>query len=68
MRPAAWTRPGQRWYPPLLHWCSEFVLSGFIQALAISRSERFLLEKLDHKHIQKTKVNDAASLITHFIK
>ena len=47
---------------------NSFVLSGFIQALAISRSERFLLEKLDHKHIQKMRHNDAASLITHFIK
>ena len=47
---------------------NSFVLSGFIQALAITRSERFLLEKLDHKHIQKMRHNDAAALITHFIK
>merc|ERR1711871_614762 len=47
---------------------NSFVLSGFIQALTISRSERFLLEKLDHKHIQKMRHNDASSLITHFIK
>mmetsp|Transcript_66376 Transcript_66376/g.183310 ORF Transcript_66376/g.183310 Transcript_66376/m.183310 type:complete len:994 (+) Transcript_66376:369-3350(+) len=46
----------------------SFVLSGFIQSINVTRSEKFLLDKLEHKHLTKMKHNDAASLITHFIK